>query len=29
MLLRYVHPNQEHRFAAIKKTEEVRLSKNA
>ncbi len=29
MVLRYAHPSQEHRFAAIKKMEESRLSKTA
>ena len=29
MVLRYAHPSQEHRFAAIKKMEENRLSKNS
>jgi site-specific recombinase XerD len=28
MVLRYAHPSQQHRFAAIKKMEETRLSKS-
>jgi hypothetical protein len=27
MVLRYAHPSEEHRFTAIKKMEELRLSK--